>query len=44
MSAAIPFVTEDRPLDTVLRALCADLQACRWSLYPSGTVPPMEPI
>ena len=30
----IPFLAEDRPLDTVLRALCADLQACRWSLYP----------
>ncbi len=34
MSAGIPFVAEDRPLDIVLRALCADLQACRWSLYP----------
>jgi len=34
LGAGIPFVEEDRPLDTALRALCADLQACRWSLYP----------
>ena len=34
MTAGIPFIEEDRPLDTELRALCADLQACRWSLYP----------
>jgi histidine ammonia-lyase len=34
MGAGFPFLEEDRPLDTTLRALCADLQACRWSLYP----------
>jgi histidine ammonia-lyase len=34
LGAGLPFVAEDRPLDRVLRALCADLQACRWSLYP----------
>jgi histidine ammonia-lyase len=33
MTAGIPMVEEDRPLDKALRALCADLQACRWSLY-----------
>jgi histidine ammonia-lyase len=34
LAAGLPFVAEDQPLDNVLRALCADLQACRWSLYP----------
>ena len=34
LAAAIPFLGEDRPLDGALRALCADLQARRWSLYP----------
>jgi len=33
LDARIPFVAEDRPLDGDLRAICAELQACRWSLY-----------
>ena len=34
MSRDIPLVEEDRPLDTALGALAADIQTCRWSLYP----------
>ena len=34
MSRGIPLVEEDRPLDTALGALAADIQTCRWSLYP----------
>jgi histidine ammonia-lyase len=30
----LPLVAEDRPLDPELRALTADILACRWSLYP----------
>jgi histidine ammonia-lyase len=34
LAAAIPFLDQDRPLDTLLGALAADILACRWSLYP----------
>jgi histidine ammonia-lyase len=33
MAGGVPFVAEDRPLDTVLGALAGRIQACAWSLY-----------
>lgn len=33
-AAEIPFVEEDRPLDTALADLAGAIHACRWSLYP----------
>ena len=34
MAGPLPWVEEDRPLDTDLAALAGAIRSCRWSLYP----------